>query len=196
MRRIYHITAIISFFILALCSLAFAADETITITTYYPSPSGSYNELRANRMAVGVGTTMPSIIGSLAWGDGVSVLQPDQGGSIELGGLYGGNPSTPYIDFHRDNTAFPAGDYDARIILSDANTLEIMGARVKAENIPGCVRVAYTATSGNCPCGDWNCDGDTLDTVGSIKEAATYYLTFMPNGTYPQSGTYLCCEAQ
>ena len=29
------------------------ADESITITTYYPSPYGSYNELRATRMAIG-----------------------------------------------------------------------------------------------------------------------------------------------
>lgn len=29
------------------------AQETITITTYYPSPYGSYRELRAQRMAIG-----------------------------------------------------------------------------------------------------------------------------------------------
>lgn len=29
------------------------ADETLTITTYYPSPYGSYNELQANRVSVG-----------------------------------------------------------------------------------------------------------------------------------------------
>jgi len=29
------------------------AEESITITTYYPSPYGSYNELQANKLAVG-----------------------------------------------------------------------------------------------------------------------------------------------
>ncbi len=33
--------------------LLFAADESITITTYYPSPYGSYNELGTNKLAVG-----------------------------------------------------------------------------------------------------------------------------------------------
>jgi hypothetical protein len=41
-------------FILALFSLSFAQNEEhITITTYYPSPFGSYRELRAQRMAIG-----------------------------------------------------------------------------------------------------------------------------------------------
>ena len=84
MRRIYNITTIASFFILTLCSSVFAADETITITTYYPSPSGSYNQLRTNRMAVGVGTTMPSSDGVLNWGEGQALLTDDQGGAIEL----------------------------------------------------------------------------------------------------------------
>lgn len=32
---------------------AIAAEETITIATYYPSPYGVYNEMRAKRMAIG-----------------------------------------------------------------------------------------------------------------------------------------------
>ncbi|MFY9401865.1 MAG: hypothetical protein WAQ07_00420 [Candidatus Omnitrophota bacterium] len=35
--------------------LTFAEEETVTITTYYPSPQGSYNELSANTINVGVG---------------------------------------------------------------------------------------------------------------------------------------------
>jgi len=33
--------------------LFLSADESITITTYYPSPYGSYNELGTNKLAVG-----------------------------------------------------------------------------------------------------------------------------------------------
>jgi hypothetical protein len=41
------------FFIFCLFSLSFAQQESITITTYYPSPYGSYKELRAQRIAIG-----------------------------------------------------------------------------------------------------------------------------------------------
>ena len=40
-------------FILSVLNLSFSADESITITTYYPSPYGSYREIRATRMAIG-----------------------------------------------------------------------------------------------------------------------------------------------
>jgi len=43
---------IIGLTILGLSSLGFA-DETMTITTYYPSPYGSYRELTAHRMKIG-----------------------------------------------------------------------------------------------------------------------------------------------
>ncbi len=48
--------------------LLYAADETLTITTYYPSPYGSYNEFKVasntylaySSGSVGIGTTNPS----------------------------------------------------------------------------------------------------------------------------------------
>jgi len=56
------------FFLLGLFSFAFCEEETFTITTYYPSPYGSYNELTSysnTNLAisggnVGIGTTAPS----------------------------------------------------------------------------------------------------------------------------------------
>lgn len=45
------------FFLVAFIFLASAED--ITITTYYPSPEGVYNQLRTNTLAVGVSTSMP-----------------------------------------------------------------------------------------------------------------------------------------
>ena len=41
----------LSLFLLAYSAFVFADD--ITVTTYYPSPYGSYNELQINRLAVG-----------------------------------------------------------------------------------------------------------------------------------------------
>ncbi len=45
----------LSFFLLSLPSFLFAADEgeTLTITTYYPSPYGSYRQLTADQIAIG-----------------------------------------------------------------------------------------------------------------------------------------------
>lgn len=47
-----HIIGIAVFFILGLFSLGFC-DETMTITTYYPSPYGSYNQLQTYMLGVG-----------------------------------------------------------------------------------------------------------------------------------------------
>ncbi|MBU0503935.1 MAG: hypothetical protein ABH882_02105 [Candidatus Omnitrophota bacterium] len=48
---------LLSFFIILLLILLYyplaLAEETITITSYYPSPYGSYKELRAKRIAIG-----------------------------------------------------------------------------------------------------------------------------------------------
>ena len=106
---------ILSIFIITMFSVAFA-QEQISVTTYYPSPYGSFRELRTNRMAVSPTRAMPTTDGNLAWGDSKGLLSPDQGASIELGGT-----GSPYIDFSND----AATDYDARIILPDNNTLRI-----------------------------------------------------------------------
>ncbi len=39
--------------IFGLFNLCFAAEESITITTYYPSPYGSYNSLQTDKLGVG-----------------------------------------------------------------------------------------------------------------------------------------------
>lgn len=60
------------------------AEESLTITTYYPSPYGSYNELQTNKLCLGDT-------------DGDGVLdpgdQPAQAGDIRLK-VYTGNPQT------------------------------------------------------------------------------------------------------
>jgi hypothetical protein len=50
MRRIIIMMSIGLFLSLGLC---FAEEESLTITTYYPSPYGSYNELQSNKVAIG-----------------------------------------------------------------------------------------------------------------------------------------------
>lgn len=53
MKKILHISVITIFSILAIYSFSFAQQESMTITTYYPSPYGSYKELRSQKMAIG-----------------------------------------------------------------------------------------------------------------------------------------------
>lgn len=100
------------------------AAEEVTITTYYPSPYGSYREL--------------------SWGSYPSTrgrLKADQGSSLELGGS-----GSPYIDFSNDM----ASDYDMRIALTGNNQLTIQGAAAGSQLILGsitrvntCVLVEY-----------------------------------------------------
>lgn len=52
MKKIFNLMLLAMFFILAAFSLS-SAEEQITLTTYYPSPYGSYHELRADQMAIG-----------------------------------------------------------------------------------------------------------------------------------------------
>ncbi|MDI6758775.1 MAG: hypothetical protein QMD94_03780 [Candidatus Omnitrophota bacterium] len=53
LKRILAVVFINVLTIAFLTASAIAADEFITITTYYPSPYGSYNELQTNKLAVG-----------------------------------------------------------------------------------------------------------------------------------------------
>ncbi|MEW6773463.1 MAG: hypothetical protein AB1304_05635 [Bacteroidota bacterium] len=83
---------------------------------------------------LGIGTAAPAnrlgvVGGNIGWGNAseVSVLQNDQGGSIELGGQNAiANPNVggaPYIDFHFGTGG--AQDYNARIINAANNRLDI-----------------------------------------------------------------------
>ena len=64
MNKGLKVTGIILFFLIVLFSLTISqAQEEIRITTYYPSPVGRYQELRAERMSVGagyMGTVIPA----------------------------------------------------------------------------------------------------------------------------------------
>ncbi len=58
MPNYFKITGISIFLILVLSASAFCeeqrqGEESISITTYYPSPYGSYNELTTNKMKIG-----------------------------------------------------------------------------------------------------------------------------------------------
>lgn len=75
---------------------------------------------------VGIGTSTPTellhINGAMRWGN--SILTHDQGGSISLRGT---GTSTPYIDFYRNYNAATPWAFDTRLIMPDANRLELIG---------------------------------------------------------------------
>ena len=80
-------------------SFCFAqSNETITVVTYYPSPYGTYNELSANKVIVGVGTSAPSENGMMAFAGRAS----DPSG-VE-GNLYYNNSTHEFK--YRNNTAW------------------------------------------------------------------------------------------
>ncbi len=104
-------------FILGLSSLAFAADETLTITTYYPSPYGSYTNMWvANRLGVGSGTSTPAA--TLDVGTTTSCCG---GGNptIGLSEATNTNSRLPWLQFHS------AGYSEAFMRLSTDRVFEI-----------------------------------------------------------------------
>jgi hypothetical protein len=83
-----------------LFSSAFA-EETMTITTYYPSPYGSYNELSTNKLAVGYtdSTEQPNTAGDIRLKPWTSVPSTESGKAGEV--AYG---SDSYLYVHNGST--------------------------------------------------------------------------------------------
>jgi len=106
------------FFIIALMPLPASAQEQITITTYYPSPSGSYNELTTTGNTylttnsgsnVGIGTTGPA--------DKLEVYN----GNLKINSSVNGGTATPSRGFLKfDNQYDNSGNSTAnKIVLYD-----------------------------------------------------------------------------
>lgn len=83
MFRLIHIALNITLIILVLFSLSLA-EESITITTYYPSPYGSYNEL-----TTASNTYLATTSGNVGIGTTSAIYKLDVNGDINYtGGLY------------------------------------------------------------------------------------------------------------
>lgn len=83
------------FFLHLFLSNATAADESITISTYYPSPYGSYRELRSVRMAIG-GTYINQSAACWGVGCGATVIADTTSLIVEGDvGIATANPTSP-----------------------------------------------------------------------------------------------------
>jgi hypothetical protein len=145
------------------------SSENVTLTTYYPAPSGVYTQmittgetyLSRDAGTTGIGTAAPNgaykldIEGNalegpaydLYWGNPTgAVLSADQGGSLELGGNNGTvGGGTPYIDFHVSGQGVQ--DFNVRMINSAANTLQVQSNNGNiTENVIG--RIGLNGYSG------------------------------------------------
>lgn len=152
MARLFKIFGVMIFFTNIL-SLVFS-QEQITITTYYPSPYGSYNELQ----------------------------------------LFPHNEPTTECNAATRGTMYYDSDDDSVYVCKGAT----LGWQLLSPI--GCRYVNYTETSGNCRCGDWDCNG-TVDEVGYYLAGVVYHSyvthpsTSEEESIVPRSGRYLCCRA-
>lgn len=96
MSKQINIVAVAVFFVFLLFSSVFC-QESITITTYYPSPYGSYNELRANQMSIG------SSYASSSLSDGNFIVSGNVGIGIA-------SPSSYKLQLSTDSAAKPTSN--------------------------------------------------------------------------------------
>ncbi len=141
-----------------------AAQENITITTFYPSPFGVYRNLETQTIRI------------LNSNEEVSIGLDGNNPAIELRDRDAGG-RTPYIDFSNDAVS----NFDMRIILNGNNELRVQGGNLRvlgnvvANNLPGCQRRTFTAATGvqQCPVG--------------------FAVSLAPLAPISTSGSFLCC---
>jgi len=90
MSKQVNIMVIVLFLILGLFSLSFS-QESMTITTYYPSPYGSYRELRAQLMAIGDNYSGPTY----CWSPDSCTKQIDSNADLIVEGNVGIGTTSP-----------------------------------------------------------------------------------------------------
>ncbi|MFH0738289.1 MAG: tail fiber domain-containing protein [Candidatus Omnitrophota bacterium] len=99
MRRALKTLLVSQFFIAGLLSLGFA-EEKLTITTFYPSPYGSYRQLAADQIAIGSGYRNPTYADGDLYVEGKAGIGTNSPGAWKLyvnGSLHVESASTEKI---------------------------------------------------------------------------------------------------
>lgn len=167
------------FLTLGLFSLS-TAEESITITTYYPSPYGSYNDLYvANN--VGIGTASPASKLNISGGD-TSLNFPNPGSS-NLGAIHFSNPNNlnaQAITFDDDvpGNAAQAGIY---VTNNHADGTRMYLATTSDYSIGPQTRVMIN-NYGNVGIGTAN-PGTRLAVAGLSGSSSGSYLRYLTDGT-------------
>jgi len=213
---------IFGIFLLSSISLLFAQvaqEETITITTYYPSPHGIYQEMRSQRMAIGgtyinrtrvcwdppcpAGSTTPPDGTGLVVEGNVGIGTPTPAGRLDVAnlvrfGLDEGRSGPRVITFRRDGgDAINAGKIAYRPDW-DTNVLAIVGAGRTGR--PAVVRVwddlhvtRNLRVDGNMDI----CVRRFFNRNSGIQPCpAGYAIPVAPLQPAETSGNFLCCKFQ
>lgn len=154
MNKILITLRLILFFVLALFSSSFGAPETLTITTYYPAPYGSYLKLTSDQIAVGAGYRS-------------SAIPTD---SLIVSGRVGIGTISPAVYGAKQTELDVVGEIAA-------NDLYVKDKGQWLSAMSWCVTVPYTANSGVTPCPSgtyawfeaiYGTDTSTIPTAGSF----------------------------
>jgi|GEM_PF-4086833 len=204
------IAMLLPLLIIALVSVVLAADETITLTTYYPAPYGSYTELKAQRITIGDNYTNSSSycwsgsctntinattdlivegnvgIGTTAPTAKFEVL-PQDGHSLGMTG--GSYPNYAHIFWASDGTGYGlafanrvSGTYYDRMVLKDNGLLSVSA-------VYDVLSLGYRSTDfGRVSlAGPGGTDGFTITTFMNSQDAAVYshktFFSSTQNGT-------------
>lgn len=187
---------IISSFVFLFWFLAYAQNETLTITTYYPSPQGSYKDLQVtNRLNVGLDRAggNPNAVGMIVGGA--------DGGAIQIAAhSTTQGPTTRFLRFGNvdNNWVFSpimsiVNEPAQRVgigTITPTQTLDVNGDTNISGNLTLSGNFTLTGTSNTCI-------RQTFTSVSGTQTCpAGYNVPMAPFSPSSTSGVFLCCKFQ
>ncbi len=129
-----------------------SSEESITITTYYPSPYGNYREMRATRIAIGDGYINGS---NYCWPGETCTNTINADADLVVEGNVGIGTTTPSVKLEVNGQVKITGGSpaDGKVLISDANGLASWGG-TDSVDIYKCPN-NYSCDDGQYINGDW-----------------------------------------
>jgi|GEM_PF-2048678 len=187
MQNKLYILGLVLVFVLILPYPDYAQDEKLKLSTYYPSPFGSYRNLNVSNI-LAVGPVNPDNI----WGVGVArpgtLLLSGTNAGLNImdrnAGAWTGAPGNIFTWYAQGGLLrlstgilLPSGVLGIGDILHITSNGTVM-EYVTPDHLNGCYRMSYGSSSGrtSCPTG-------TVDSTLSV-----------PNPAYENGGYFYCCS--